>query len=159
WQRFIPAFALAVHDLAPEALGVGPAVRPEPAALRAHVEAMLAAFAAETGAAFPEAPRDQLEAAVRALARRWHAPTTRILRAARGAPEEAGLGLIVQEMALGIGSRATGTIQLVDPRTGAPEVLGDLQLDGERTSLHEMHPQALTALRDACTRVAHGLGD
>ncbi len=179
WLRFIPAFALAVHDLAPEALGAAEDLPTEPAALRARIEAMRAAFAAETGRAFPEAPRDQLEAAARAMARRWHAPSARMLRAARGAPEEAGLGLIVQEMAPGpgAGSHGTGTIQLVNSRSGAAEITGELRLDrpgaparrltraarlaaqDPAESLEEIHPGALAELREACTRVARGLGD
>ena len=144
-RRFIIAFALCAHDL--DLADPGPA--PDAEAARAHVETLLAAFAAGTGAPFPDDPRDQLEAAARAMARRWHAPSARILRAAGGAPEAAGLGLIVQEMALGI-PEACGSIQSVNSRTGVPEVVADIA---------PLAPAALATLTRACAQVAGAAGD
>ncbi|MBU3537189.1 hypothetical protein KHT87_22455, partial [Alkalihalobacillus clausii] len=53
-------------------------------------------------------------------------PTARLLRQAKGAPPEAPLGLVVQQMALGMGPGlcGSGSIQFVDSATGAPLVTG-----------------------------------
>ncbi len=143
WHRFVLAFALAVHDL--DLAAPDPDATPPDGAgdLRARIAAALARFGAETGTPFPQSPHDQLEAAARAMARRWHAPSTRILRQSRGAPEDAGLGLIMQVMALGGAPATAGAVQAVSSRTGAPDP-GDIP-----------HP----ALREACDRVARGVGE
>jgi pyruvate,orthophosphate dikinase len=48
------------------------------------------------------------------------APSARLLRQAKGAPADAGLGLVVQEMALGLGEGecGSGVMQLVNSQTG-----------------------------------------
>ena len=184
YRRFIAAFAHAVHGLDPEVFGSGR----EPgdaAGLRVRIADMLDVFASRCGTAFPQEPKDQLEAAARALARAWQGATARILREARGAPPDAGLGLIVQEMAPGTraGPDGEGAIQTVDSRTGAPAFEGDFwrfetgygRALGPRTrlalrdgaaegggggpTLAEIAPDALSALGDACARIARGLGD
>ena len=90
---------------------------------------MLAFFADETGEPWPADPPLQLEAAARAMARAWDGASARILRQAKGAPEDAGLGLVIQRLALGIGPGlcGSGQLQLVDSRTGAPERVGDFR--------------------------------
>ncbi len=62
---------------------------------------------------------------------RWRGPgkatSARLLRQARGAPADAGLGLVVQEMALGLGAgriSGSGVIQFVDRGTGTPQITG-----------------------------------
>lgn len=50
---------------------------------------------------FPQDPVRQLTEVLRSMARRaGDAPTARLLRQAKGAPEDAPLGLVVQQMAL-----------------------------------------------------------
>ena len=95
---------------------------------------LLAIFEAEAGQPWPEDPAVQLEAAARAMARRWNAPSARLLRAARGAPEAAGLGLVVQELALALGPGASGAgyLQLVDSRTGAGAESGGFRPQRQR---------------------------
>ena len=68
------------------------------------------------------------------MARRWNAPSARLLRAARGAPEAAGLGLVVQELALALGPGASGAgyLQLVDSRTGAGAESGGFRPQRQR---------------------------
>ncbi|MGZ3216377.1 putative PEP-binding protein [Paracoccus sp. T5] len=75
---------------------------------------------------FPQDPTVQLSEVLRSMARAWDGPTARLLRQAKGAPADAPLGLVVQEMALALGPGlcGSGTIQFIDPLTGAPRVTG-----------------------------------
>lgn len=75
---------------------------------------------------FPQDPAVQLSEVLRSMARAWDGPTARLLRQAKGAPADAPLGLVVQEMALALGPGlcGSGTIQFIDPLTGAPRVTG-----------------------------------
>ncbi|WP_316012860.1 pyruvate, phosphate dikinase [Roseobacter sp. HKCCA0434] len=150
------------------------------------VEQAKALYADETGAPFPQDPKAQLTAAVDAMARGWNGTSARILRESHGAPPEAGLALIVQRMALGIGAGVSGAgvVHLVDERTGGPAVTGRFlpqaqgydAMMGLRTpqlitreareaarqsapSLEEMAPDALTDLRGHAVTAAEGLGD
>ena len=81
------------------------------------------------------------------MARAWDAPSARILRRAKGAPEDAGLGLVVQELALGLGPGLSGTghLQLVDGRTGAPARIGDFRPQGSEGRPATLDPGALVA--------------
>nr|WP_265500054.1 putative PEP-binding protein [Paracoccus beibuensis] len=80
----------------------------------------------EMDAPFPQDPAEQLSEVLRSMARAWDGPTARLLRQAKGAPPDAPLGLVVQEMALALGPGlcGSGTIQFIDPVTGAPRVTG-----------------------------------
>ena len=137
----------------------------EPAAIRDQLDDMLALFEAETDHPWPQDPAEQLDAAARAMARAWNAASARILRQAKGAPEDAGLGLVVQRMALGVGPGVSGSghLQLVNGRTGAPEAVGDFRPPGARQRrpgsgaqdprpLAAVGPEALAVLEAAATR-------
>lgn len=86
----------------------------------------LRAYQSEMDEDFPQDPVQQLAEVLRSMARAWDGPTARILRQAKGAPADAPLGLVVQEMALALGPglSGSGTIQFVDPVTGTPRVTG-----------------------------------
>jgi pyruvate,orthophosphate dikinase len=186
--RCVSSFGQAVHGLDPEEFEALArrhfrAAEPDEPACRALLADVLAHYEAETGAPWTEDPAAQIEAAARAMARAWNAPSARILRQAKGAPEDAGLGLVVQRMALALGRGACGSghIQLVDGRTGAPACLGDFQpqaqgtgaslglrtarpLTGARAgdtapALEAMDPGALATLRAAADATTRGLGD
>ena len=75
---------------------------------------------------FPQDPARQLSEVLRSMARAWDGPTARLLRQAKGAPADAPLGLVVQDMALALGPglSGSGTIQFADPVTGMPRVTG-----------------------------------
>ncbi|QPH54823.1 pyruvate, phosphate dikinase [Pontivivens ytuae] len=145
-----------------------------------------ALYADETGHPFPQEPADQLCAAVDAMARNWNSVSARLLRQSHGAEEDAGLALIMQRMALGVGQGAcgAGVVHMVDERSGLPSVTGRWlpqaqgydALMGLRTphlittdarkaarqtapSLEEQAPEALAELREHYTTVANGLGD
>jgi pyruvate,orthophosphate dikinase len=119
YLRFVQGFAVHVARLDPDAFDA-PEATPE--ALRAA----LAAYRLETDTAFPEDPGEQLAAVLRSMARAWEGTSARLLRQAKGAPEAAGLGLVVQAMAQGLGRglSGAGVIQFVDPVTGQPQVTG-----------------------------------
>ncbi len=118
---------------------------------------------------FPQDPAIQLAEILRSMARAWEGTTARLLRQAKGAPVDAGLGLVVQEMALGLGSGecGSGVLQLVNPSTGLPQITGRylsqsqgrealdggaasmfLEKDPRGPSLEELAPEAFAALKD-----------
>jgi pyruvate, orthophosphate dikinase len=84
------------------------------------------AFEAEMDEAFPQDPCEQLAEVLKSMARAWEGTTARLLRQAQGAPVDAGLGLVVQEMALGIGQglSGSGVVQFTSPETGEAQVTG-----------------------------------
>lgn len=84
----------------PEHLRAG--TEPDEAALRALLADVEALYDDAVGEPWPEDPGEQLEAAARAMALAWRAPTARILRQAKGAPGNAGLGFVVQRLALSL---------------------------------------------------------
>ncbi|MEM9851060.1 MAG: putative PEP-binding protein, partial [Pseudomonadota bacterium] len=142
-------------------------------------EKLLEFYADETGEPFPQDPAVQLRAALRATARLWEGTTARILREARGAPADAGLGLIVQDMALGHGQGETGVgrAQFVSLATGQAGAHGRYQRDQERDhasgrggeyflgqdprgpALEETAPAVFKRLRDLAARARRTLAD
>ncbi len=87
---------------------------------------ILHAYEAETDEQFPQDPAEQLEAVLKSMARAWEGTTARLLRQAKGAPADAGLGLVVQEMIPGVGQGecGSGVLQLVNTVTGQPQITG-----------------------------------
>ena len=118
YLRFVQAFALHVARLDPDMFSAPPGPGALPAAL--------AAYEAETDEPFVQDPARQLAEVLRSMARAWEGTTARLLRAAKGAPTEAALGLVVQGMvqAIGPGLSGSGTIQFVDGVTGAAQITG-----------------------------------
>ncbi|MEM9640921.1 MAG: pyruvate, phosphate dikinase [Pseudomonadota bacterium] len=90
------------------------------------VRASKALYEDELGYAFPQDLTTQLSGALRSMSAEWNAPTARMLRAARDAPEGAGLGLIVQRMVFGLGGpqSGVGSFQSVDSSTGEASATG-----------------------------------
>jgi pyruvate,orthophosphate dikinase len=119
YLRFVQTYATHVARLDPDAFT---GTDPSPEALRAA----LAAYEQEMEEPFPQDPMRQLSEVLRSMARAWEGTSARLLRQVKGAPPEAGLGLVVQEMALGMGPgiSGSGVIQFVDPVTGQPQVTG-----------------------------------
>lgn len=119
YLRFVQAYAVHVARLDPDAFA---ADRLSPEALRAA----LRAYEEETEEPFPQEPERQLGQVLRSMARAWEGTSARLLRQVKGAPPEAGLGLVVQRMVLGmgLGESGSGVIQFVDAATGAPRITG-----------------------------------
>ncbi|WP_195822349.1 putative PEP-binding protein [Roseobacter sp. MH60115] len=138
----------------------------------------LRAYEAELEEPFPENPAEQLAAVLKSMARAWDGTSARLLRQAKGAPADAGLGLVVQEMALGLGQGecGSGVLQLVDSETGLPQITGRylsqsqgrdalegdaaalyLGRDPRGPSLEELAPDAFAALKTHAALMRHKL--
>tara|TARA_R110002096_G_scaffold33400_2_gene96572 strand:- start:2645 stop:5206 length:2562 start_codon:yes stop_codon:yes gene_type:complete len=119
YLRFVRGFAVNVARLDPDQFDI---TKSDAEALR---EA-LRAYHDEMDEAFPEDPAVQLSEVLRSMARAWEGTSARLLRQAKGAPEDAALGLVVQRMAQGIGQgiSGSGVIQFVDPVTGLAQITG-----------------------------------
>jgi len=119
YLRFVRVYSTHVARLDPDLF------EPVPES-EAALAAALSAYRAEMDEAFPQDPARQLSEVLRSMARAWEGTSARLLRQAKGAPAEAGLGLVVQAMALGVGSEncGTGLIQFVSSETGLPQVTG-----------------------------------
>ena len=128
----------------------------------------LHAYAEETDEPFPQDPGAQLAGVLQSMARAWQGTTARILRQAKGAPADAGLGLVVQQMIPGFGEGecGSGVLQLVNRRTGQPQITGRylsqsqgrdalgegagalyLERDARGPSLEDAAPEAFAALK------------
>jgi len=120
YLQFVQSYAVHVARLDPDEFDM-----PDTADA-ASLRAMLATFEAETDAPFPQDPAVQLAEVLRSMARAWDGTSARLLRQAKGAPADAGLGLVVQAMALSVGQGecGSGIVQFVDSTTGAPRIVG-----------------------------------
>jgi pyruvate,orthophosphate dikinase len=168
FARFVESFAVDVARLDPDMFdnvkrdGV------------AGLHDVLRAYQEELEEPFPEALSDQLTAVLKSMARAWDGTSARLLRQAKGAPADAGLGLVVQEMVLGLGQGqcGSGVLQLVDGDSGLPQITGRYlsqsqgrdALEGDKAalylskdprgkSLEELAPKAFAALKDHAARM------
>ncbi|QIE42413.1 pyruvate, phosphate dikinase [Rhodobacteraceae bacterium SC52] len=118
---------------------------------RAAVQAALQAYETETESYFPQDPEEQLSGVLRSMARAWQSTSARLLRQARGAPSDAGLGLVVQEMALGVGAdeSGAGVIQFIDGVTGRPQITGRYMSQSQGLDALTSEGRALFLTRDA----------
>ncbi len=75
---------------------------------------------------FPQSPQDQLEQVLKAMIRAWNSTTAQILRKAHKAPENAGVGFVIQLMVMGFGKTESGSgvAQFINPLDGARKVTG-----------------------------------
>ncbi|WP_456389490.1 putative PEP-binding protein [Profundibacter sp.] len=154
YLRFIQSYAVHVARLDPDMFDL-----PDAPSNEALLE-MLHAYEDETDAEFPQNPADQLTAVLRSMARAWEGTTARLLRQAKGAPADAGLGLIVQQMALGVGlgECGSGVIQFVDDLTGQPQIKGRYlsqsqgrdALMGAPSAIYLTHDARGPSLEDIC---------
>ncbi len=92
----------------------------------ATLRAMLDAYEDEMDEPFPQDPAHQLADVLKSMARAWDGTSARLLRQARGAPADAGLGLVVQAMAPGLGppESGSGVIQFVTSDRGDAQITG-----------------------------------
>jgi pyruvate, orthophosphate dikinase len=129
---------------------------------------VLHAYEAETDEQFPQDPAEQLSEVLKSMARAWEGTTARLLRQAKGAPADAGLGLVVQQMIPGVGQGecGSGVLQLINRSTGMPQITGRylsqsqgrdalgagsgalyLEKDARGPSLEELAPEAFEELK------------
>ncbi|WP_136637101.1 putative PEP-binding protein [Pseudooceanicola onchidii] len=163
YMRFVQGYAIHVARLDPDMFD-GLILEG-----REGLRQVLAAYEEETEEPFPQDPEVQLSGVLRSMARAWEGTTARLLRQAKGAPADAGLGLVVQEMSLGLGlgECGSGVIQLVSSTTGLPKITGRyrsqsqgrdalskegasiyLARDDRGPSLEELAPEAFAQLID-----------
>ena len=163
YLRFIQTYALDVARLDAEVFDTITGTD------AASLKKALLAYEEEAEEPFPQDPGVQLAEILRSMARAWEGTTARLLRQAKGAPVDAGLGLVVQEMALGLGGgeSGSGVLQLVNSETGRPQITGRylsqsqgrealddtakaifLEKDPRGASLEELAPEAFAALKD-----------
>ena len=158
-RRLIQTFASASMDADPEAFenalydrlkfaGEDSEDALDETALKALEADYLAIVRDETDQDFPEDAADQLSMGITALTRAWNAPTARIVRQAKGADPEAGQGLIVQVMSLGLGPEPSGAGvgALRSAQTGEVGVNGRFlpQAQGEDALMGMRTPRLLT---------------
>ncbi len=119
YLRFVQAYAEHVAHLDPDMFDA-----PEPCL--PALQAALRDYEAEMEEPFPQSPAQQLADVLRSMARAWEGTSARLLRQAKGAPVDAGLGLVVQAMAggFGKGESGAGLIRFINAETGAPQVTG-----------------------------------
>ena len=159
---FVQSYAIHVARLDPDMFTAEPSSE--------ALAAALAAYEAEMDEEFPQSAARQLSEVLRSMARAWEGTTARLLREAKGAPADAALGLVVQEMAqaIGPGLSGAGTIQLIETVTGAPQVTGRfrglnpanrkaeetlyLVKDKRGQSLEETAPAVFATLQEQCRR-------
>lgn len=120
YTRFVQSYAVHVARLDPDmfddVMSKG----------RDGLSETLRAYEAETEESFPSDLATQLAAVLKSMARAWDSTSARLLRQAKGAPADAGLGLVVQQMAFGVGKghSGSGVVQLVNTDTGLPQITG-----------------------------------
>jgi pyruvate,orthophosphate dikinase len=163
YQRFVQSYALHVARLDPDAFDEVVEDGPD------GLTALLHAYEDETDETFPQEPAEQLAAVLRSMARAWEGTSARLLRQAKGAPADAGLGLVVQQMIPGLGQDecGSGVLQLVDGTTGQPQIIGRylsqsqgrdalgagaealyLESDPRGPALQDVAPEAFEALQE-----------
>ena len=168
YTRFVQSYAINVARLDPDMFdgitGDG----------RAAMDQTLAAYVDETEEDFPQTRAAQLGAVLQSMARAWQGTSARLLRQAKGAPVDAGLGLVVQQMVFGVapGLSGSGVMQLVDSDTGLPQITGRylshsqgrdalsgdagaiyLTRDPRGPSLEELAPEAFELIKEHATRM------
>ncbi|MDD9706930.1 pyruvate, phosphate dikinase [Seohaeicola sp. SP36] len=172
YLRFVQGYAMHVARLDPDMFDDVTLDGPD------GLAEVLRAYEAETEEEFPQDPAVQLAEVLRSMARAWSGTTARLLRQAKGAPADAGLGLVVQAMALGLGQGecGSGVIQLVNSQTGYKQITGRylsqsqgrdalqrgtnalyLERDSRGPSLEELAPQAFEELKAHTALMRHRL--
>ena len=149
--RFIQSYAIDVAHLEPDSFD------------SENIDDLLEAYEYEMDEPFPQEPERQLTDVLRSMARAWDGTSARLLRQAKGAPPDAGLGLVVQEMALGLGpaESGSGVIQLVDAATGQPQITGRYlsqsqgrdAVTGEEGAIYLTRDPRGPSLEDLCPEV------
>ena len=89
-------------------------------------EVAIDAYEQEIAECFPRTIEAQLSEVLKSMSRAWQGTSARLLRASKGAADDAGLGLVVQQMAFGLGKgeSGAGVIQFVDSDTGIKREIG-----------------------------------
>jgi pyruvate,orthophosphate dikinase len=102
-------------------------------ALRRLTRRHLDTYARTAGTAFPQDPADQLQAAIQAVFRSWHAPKARSWRALHAIADSMGTAVTVQQMVFGNagGLSGAGVGFTRDPTTGVPGLWVDFLFNAQ----------------------------
>jgi len=162
YLRFVQSYATHVARLDPDEFDQGSDEGAQALSQTLH------AYEEEADEPFPQDPAQQLAGVLRSMARAWEGTTARLLRQAKGAPGDAGLGLVVQQMIPGVGKGecGSGVLQLVNTTTGLPQITGRylsqsqgrdalgagaealfLESDARGAALADVAPEAFGALK------------
>ena len=143
YLRFVQSYATHVARLDPDMFNHA---HPSPEALRDA----LVQYERDMETPFPETAAQQLAEVLRSMARAWEGTTARLLRAAKGAPPDAPLGLVVQQMAQGLGQgiSGSGVIQFIDPVTGDGQITGRFVNQSQRVDAKSSGGDSLYLTRD-----------
>ncbi|MGV1005556.1 MAG: pyruvate, phosphate dikinase [Candidatus Nanopelagicales bacterium] len=125
-------FESAIDD-AKSAAGVATDVELTAADLQGLVEAYKAIIKAHTGKDFPQDPREQLDAAVKAVFDSWNTDRAKLYRRQERIPADLGTAVNVQSMVFGnVGTNSgTGVAFTRDPASGAQGHYGDYLPDAQ----------------------------
>ena len=155
YSNFIESYAVRVARLDPEEFEALTSSYPDSCA---RLEKAKRLYEKATGEAFPQEIGVQLTHVLRSMARAWEGSTARLLRTAHGAPEDAGLGLLVQQMAIatrkGEGDNGFGTVCGIDHDSGSRGLFGSFcsecilwtQVEDSDSSLQKLSPKSLADL-------------
>lgn len=148
YLRFVQSYATDVARLDPDMFNDLAHTTHTPMAQA--LTAALAHYEREMEAPFPETAAQQLSEVLRSMARAWEGTTARLLRTAKGAPADAPLGLVVQQMAQGIGHgiSGSGVMQFIDPVTGDAQITGRFVSQSQRFEA-KAREEALYLTQDA----------
>ncbi len=143
YLRFVQAYAQHVARLDPELFDAAEPCLPA-------LQAALHDYENEMEEPFPQDPALQLAEVLRSMARAWEGTSARLLRQAKGAPAEAGLGLVVQAMAGGLGAdnSGAGVIEFIDRVSGERRITGRFKAHGQGREALENGAGTLYLTRD-----------
>jgi len=163
YRRFVQMFGNVVRGIAGERFeaqiaaakqrsGVKLDTELDVAALRELQAAFAAIFRDETGEAFPQAPREQLAQAIRAVFDSWQGNRAVEYRRISRIPDDWGTAVNVQQMVFGNkgDTSGSGVAFSRDEVTGAPEPSGDFLVNaqGEDVVSGVRNTQDIAELRD-----------
>lgn len=139
--KFIKSYAVDVTKLDEEAFD----------GADMSVESALRAYEDEMEEEFPSSIETQLFGVLKSMARAWDGTTARLLRMSKGAPEDAGLGLVVQRMAFGLGKgeSGAGVIQFVHPDDGRAFTVGRYLMQSQGRDALSGEGEAMYLTKDA----------
>ena len=137
YRRFIHNFSTLVYGLEPEIFeniyyeqmrlqNVEDGSLLDDTALSSVIFNSKSKFRKEVGYDFPQSLQDQIDLAFSAMSLEWYRPSAKMLRTARGASVDAGVGMILQKMVMGIGPSFSGSGQIntINSETGNTELKG-----------------------------------
>jgi pyruvate,orthophosphate dikinase len=120
--------------------------------LRELVSTFAAIYAEATGDTFPQAPREQLRRAYRAVFDSWNAPRAHVYRRANDIPDDLGTAVNVVQMVYGNRgeSSGTGVCFTRDPSTGERRLYGEFlsNAQGEDVVAGIRTPEPIDRMRE-----------